>query len=44
MTILVGLLIGVAIGIGIRHFAASGDIQPVLDAAASVTPPGGFGV
>lgn len=44
VTILVGLLIGVAIGIGIRHFAASGDIQPVLDAAASVTPPGGFGV
>jgi hypothetical protein len=44
VTILVGLLIGVAIGIGIRHFAASGDIQPVLDAAASLTPPGGFGV
>ena len=44
VAILIGLLVGLAVGLIVRKFVASGgDVQPVLEAAASVAPPG-FGV
>lgn len=44
VAILIGLLVGLAVGLIVRNFVASGsDVQPALEAAATVAPPG-FGV
>ena len=41
VAILIGLLVGLAVGLIVRNFVASGsDVQPALEAAATVAPPG----